>query len=292
MASLVLGGVGAFIGAPFGMASLGWSIGSAIGGMMEAPSLPPQVGPRLADLKVQTSNYGAPIAIVYGTYRLAGNVIWSTDMVESAHSSSSGGGKGGGGGGQSTTTYTYSCSFAVSLCEGAIVGITRVWLDGRVWSDTRTPEATANSASAEGQLTKYLGTEDQLPDPLMEADKGVGNVPAYRGQAYVVFHDLQLADFGNRVPNVSVEVVANTAPLVRDVVQDVCTRVGLGAIVPSNGADVVKGFAIGRQSTARVVVEQLQNAFRFDLIESDGAIALRDRGLVGAVETLEDSVAP
>ena len=53
----------------------------------------------------------------------------------------------------------------------------------------------------------YPGSQDQLPDPLMEAIEGQGLVPAYRGTAYVVIENLALADFGNRVPQLSFEVV-------------------------------------------------------------------------------------
>ena len=53
----------------------------------------------------------------------------------------------------------------------------------------------------------YRGTEDQLPDPLMEAKQGEGNAPAYRGLAYVVFERLPLETFGNRIPLLQFEVV-------------------------------------------------------------------------------------
>ena len=47
-------------------------------------------GPRLSDLAVQSSADGEPIAIPYGTIRLAGNIIWSTGLEETAHTTSSG----------------------------------------------------------------------------------------------------------------------------------------------------------------------------------------------------------
>ena len=48
---------------------------------------------------------------------------------------------------------------------------------------------------------------DQLPDPKIEAVEGAGEVPAYRGTAYVVLEDLALGQFGNRVPQFSFEVM-------------------------------------------------------------------------------------
>jgi hypothetical protein len=38
----------------------------------------------------------------------------------------------------------------------------------------------------------YQGDEDQLPDPLIEASKGVGETSAYRGQMYAVFRDFPI----------------------------------------------------------------------------------------------------
>lgn len=76
MAGLILGAVGAFI-APVGYAGLGFSIGSAIGNLLfpRGGEDTHQEGPRLGDLKAQSSAYGVPIPICYGSIRIAGNVI-------------------------------------------------------------------------------------------------------------------------------------------------------------------------------------------------------------------------
>ena len=44
-------------------------------------------GPRLGDLSVQTSSYGTQIPRIYGTMRVAGSVIWATDLIESTQTS-------------------------------------------------------------------------------------------------------------------------------------------------------------------------------------------------------------
>jgi hypothetical protein len=53
----------------------------------------------------------------------------------------------------------------------------------------------------------HPGSETQSAYPLIVAKEGAQNAPAYRGLAYVVFERLPLADFGNRVPQFSFEVV-------------------------------------------------------------------------------------
>ncbi len=52
----------------------------------------------------------------------------------------------------------------------------------------------------------HPGDETQLPDPLIEAHVGEGQAPAHRGLAYLVVEDLPLADFGNRIPNITAEL--------------------------------------------------------------------------------------
>ena len=227
---LVGGTIGAVIGASFGMPQIGWMLGSMIGGTFA----PNQVtaGPRLGDTRVQLSTYGKVMPQIFGTARISGNVIWSTGLLETAHVSSTGGK--GGGGGQTQISYTYAASFALSLCsttapDGAntpISGIGRIWADGQLIAnfgsvDPNTIMASYQTAGgkdgpgvgyqASGGSVVYLGTETQNPDPTMQAYLGAANVPAYRGQAYIVFNNFQLQKFGNRIPNIEVEVICSGA---------------------------------------------------------------------------------
>ena len=204
MAVLALAAVGSAVGAwavpgtILGMsgAGFGWMVGSMAGSLLFPPKAPD--GPRLEGKSVQVSTYGQPIPRVYGTHRMAGNVLWSTDLIETATEQD-------GKGGPSYTTYSYRASFAVSICQGPIVGIRRIWADGKLifdQSETNTgPQRDYNAQS----LAIYVGDESQLPDPTIQALQG--DTPAYRGQAYVVFTDLQLEKFGNRLPSLTFEVV-------------------------------------------------------------------------------------
>jgi hypothetical protein len=53
----------------------------------------------------------------------------------------------------------------------------------------------------------YRGDVDQAADPLIVAKQGAGQAPAYRGLAYVVFERLPVAQFGNRIPQLSFEIL-------------------------------------------------------------------------------------
>lgn len=201
-------GLGFLVGGVEG-AKWGWQLGGILGAAVQPPEeLPPTFGPRLGDLKVQTSTYGTVIPRVYGTARIAGNVIWSTSIEETPNTTTvSSGGKGGGGSEQQQTTYSYSASFAVALCEGQIDAIRKIWANGKlVYSVSGSASANTLLGSLTN-MTVYTGSESQTADSLMESYLGSGNVPGYRGVAYVVFEDLQLAEFGNRVPNMEFEVV-------------------------------------------------------------------------------------
>jgi hypothetical protein len=206
MATLVLGAVGSAIGGAFGGAILGFSgaaiggfIGSTIGSVVDnwiVSSLAPAQrieGARLDSLRITSSTEGAVIPRLFGRMRIGGNIVWATDFREEVNATSQGGGKGSGPK-VTTTEYLYYASFAVALCEGEITGIGRVWADGKPMDMT-------------GVTWRwYPGDEAQSPDPFIAAKMGAANTPAYRGTAYVVFEELNLSGFGNRLPQISFEV--------------------------------------------------------------------------------------
>jgi hypothetical protein len=216
MAALVLSVAGGAAGAVFGPAgAIAGRIAGALAGNLIDQSLFPASrsvqGPRLADLDVMASTEGAPIPRIYGRARLSGQVIWATNLEEvvstRTDTGSTGGGKGGLGGGATTTTttttYSYFANFAVGLCEGEIGHIGRIWADG-------------NPLDVSGlTLRVHRGGEDQSADDLIVAKEGAANAPAYRGLAYVVFERLPLADFGNRIPQLSFEIVRPIGQLER-----------------------------------------------------------------------------
>ena len=63
----------------------------------------------------------------------------------------------------------------------------------------------SRSISPASPCASIPATRTQTPDPLIVAKEG--DAPAYRGLAYVVFERLPLANFGNRIPQLSFEVV-------------------------------------------------------------------------------------
>lgn len=202
MATLLLSAAGAAIGSGFGGAVLGLSgavIGRAVGAtlgrvidqrILGAGSDPVDVG-RLDRLRLTGAGEGAAIGQVWGRMRLPGQVIWATQFSESVQRRRSGKGAPK----PQVNEYSYSVSLAIALCEGEILRVGRIWADGNEISPR------------DLNLRVYVGSEAQMPDPKIEAVEGAGQAPAYRGLAYVVIEDLELAAYGNRVPQFNFEVM-------------------------------------------------------------------------------------
>src|SRR5690606_28876725 len=132
MSTVILQSAGAFIGSVFG--PVGSAIGSAVGAMAGyavdrslIESTRRIEGPRLSTMRPFTAEESAPIARVYGTARVSGNIIWATRFEESRHSER----QGGKGSGPKVTTYSYFANAAFALCEGEIACVRRIWADGR-----------------------------------------------------------------------------------------------------------------------------------------------------------------
>ncbi|MBF0095314.1 MAG: hypothetical protein HQL34_12340, partial [Alphaproteobacteria bacterium] len=96
-------------------------------------------------------------------------------------------------------------SFAVAFCRGPVDAVVRIWADGKLLYDMR-PENTGGAKARGATFTIYRGTEDQEADATIQAGKGIDATPGFRGLAYVVFKDLELADVGNRMPNITAEI--------------------------------------------------------------------------------------
>lgn len=211
MTQVAFAAVGGFFGGPVGAA-----IGGMIGGMVDSHlvnSLKParQIGPRLEGLKLLGTAQGAPMACVFGRARVTGQVIWAARFREEKRKIS------GGKSGQRTVDYGYSLSFAVALCEGEIDGVGRIWADGMPMDMTGVTWRV------------HKGGEAQMPDPLITAVEGTA--PAYRGTAYVVFEDLPLEAYGDRVPQLAFEVFRRArgeTPRLEDQVEGVCLIPGAG----------------------------------------------------------------
>jgi hypothetical protein len=223
MATLVLSTVGTALGGPLGGA-LGSLVGQSIDQSLFGPGI--RKGPRLGDLSVQTSSYGSPIPRIYGTMRVAGTVIWSTDILEDE--SVEGGGKGS----PEYVAYRYSASFAVALSSRPILDVRRIWADGKLI------RGAGGDFKVKTKFRICRGDEDQPVDPLIASIETIAQTPAYRGLALAIFEELDLGEFGNRIPVLTFEVVADDAISLGAVLGDAS-----GGLIEASDGRPLPGFA-------------------------------------------------
>jgi len=194
-------------------------------------------GPRAQDVRVSGSSYGNVIPRVWGAYRLPGNIIWADDLKEHQKTTSQTSGSGKSKVTMSYTEYWYTCSFAVAICRGPILAVRKIWADNKLIYHV-SPSANDSTILASNelsrQMTSYFGTETQRPNSIIVGREG--NSPAYRGVSYIVFQDLNLEKWGNRIPSFNFEVIqkgqdsgAGYTPLpvnVSDIIADLCLDAG------------------------------------------------------------------
>ena len=264
-------------------------------------------GPRLSDLSAPKSNYGSGIPIIWGKARVGGNLIWATKIREVVKKSRKRG-KGLGPKVQ-TTNYTYFANFAVMFCRGPIVRVQRVWLNGKL--------VYAHGGTANGFFNTYAriytGTGSQNPDPMLSNTNPVvhndygfssdpatraaqiadyqsrygvnisNQTPGYRSRAYIVFEGLPLADYNNAIPTVSAEIVADEAVNLQQIIEELCAEAGMkpGEYDASALSGIpVTGFIIKNIQSINAALEELQTAYFFDVIRTQGVLKFvpQDRG--------------
>lgn len=310
---IVGGVVGAVVGFFMGNPIMGAQIGMSVGGIIDPPDGPELEGPRLQDKQVICSTYGNAIPLIYGAEnRCSGNVIWSSGLLETSEEEESGGGKGGGGG-ATTTTYSYRISFALALGAGPMVGIKRMWANSKLIYDTTGIVLPAvdpvnglvvtkadDTHSVMEEVHFWPGSTVQIADSWIQSYSP--DTPAYRNICYVVFKDLQLADFGNRLPNIEVEIAGSAVTNVAAVVHDIARRVGVDDISITGLNDELRGLVIARSVQASGALTPLAVAYNFDMAEQAGQVRCVKRGAgmkgvvpvgdMGAVEGADNSAEP
>lgn len=158
------------------------------------------------------------------------------------------------------------------------------------WQDTavdmaagvQTPTITQVAAQQDSlyeALAIYLGTLSQTVDPDYEANKGAGNAPAFRTWAGVKFKQLGLADFGNRVPQLSFLVEEAATRTVGETIGFILADAGLSPSEYETSActELIDGYVIDGPTTAAQALEPLMLAYDISVRESNGKLAFFPR---------------
>lgn len=164
-------------------------------------------------LDLQSAQYGAPIPVIFGQNKVAGNVVDYMDFQAIGHQQKQPGK--GGGGGSSGTTYTYSSSYLLGLCEGP-ASIINVY-DG----------SSVRSLSSVGGIG-FTGTLGQAPWAHLSGLHAIG----YSGTALAAFQNKDLGGSAS-LPNYNFEMAGRN-------------QFG-GGIVDANPADIVTAICTDTQ---------------------------------------------
>ncbi len=216
-------GTAAAVGTAITVASTAFTLYSAF----QTVKLPD--GPRLGDLSFQSSTYGQAIPRVYGTDIVKGNVIWMRDnQIQENFKTKKLGKK------SKQKIPVYTATYALALGEGVVTRINKIWIDGKIAYRKENGETTFKLKISElakknrgngigfvidAALLALNTDEDdfndfnfkfhngdftQEPNPIMQGFDS--DVSAFRGICYLFFNRLDLEPYGNRIPDMTIEL--------------------------------------------------------------------------------------
>jgi len=273
-------------------------------------------GPRVDSRKFSSGQYNVSLPRIWATSWVSGNYDWGKDLIEVKRRRKTKGGK--------HNEYSYFADFSVVLTCHALAAVRRVKADGHLVFDLSgegpvTPfsfysadtggkplggallglAGIAYASGDQGQwltsdwFSVYLGTDTQLPDPVIAADIdnrfGEGSTPAYRGYGRIMFHNLPLEKFGNRVPQIEAEV--------QSVIEPVGPTKSLTTLYQAANFQFSHDFSIiatGETAGFTLIDTAARQAFgaaAFDPVLTYGAFALREDGtLLGLSDSLGNNL--
>lgn len=256
-------------------------------------------GNRLSDLTTGTSSYGSPLPWAWGKVRLPGSKIWVNYLEEVKEKN-----KQGKGAKVETTEYSYFGYYASAFCKcpfRPVVDHDRIWMNKKlVFSRVGGAETIAEGGKfAQDYLQFYKGFAGQVVNPLLQNTNPISNytygfpsdpterfrflraqgldpnqlafTPAYNHTAYLVATRLPLGDFFNSLPADEAEIIASANCTVGQIVGDLFSlffepeRYDTSLLTTPVG-----GFTIDNVQAAKQVIQTLQQAYFFDVVDSNG----------------------
>lgn len=214
-----LGQIGAAIGKSFGggiFTTIGrfagnW-LGSVLCGEDEIIREYFRVGRTIDNSFPSSDIYGMPIPKIYGKFRVSGRLIWSKNIKQKSVASQKTKHYSSSTAIYNRVDYEYFGNFALALCEGPVDQILRVWYKDKIID------------LGKYNYRFYKGDESQIPDQILKAEYD-DMAPAFRGICYIIFENLPLAEFNNKIPELSFELIRKTAAdkeYVGDLVTGIC----------------------------------------------------------------------
>ncbi len=125
------------------------------------------------------------------------------------------------------------------------------------------------------------GSETQTADAIIEAEEE--DVPAFRGTSYIVIENMNLTEFGGRIPNFTLFVEADpVSPIftVGDCIARILTEAGL---LPSQFdatacVALLRGYVVSGPQPTIQQLEPLLLAYDLIIVEREGVLTFKPRG--------------
>lgn len=142
----------------------------------------------------------------------------------------------------------------------------------------------------------FNGAARQDPSGVMQAVLNTPFIPAYHRKAHIVFNRMALKRFGNRIPNLKIEVIQADRITVQDVISSLMIKSGVSeenfdtsALDASNRLPYVMGYGITNQTNYRASLEQFLSAYDIDAVESGSKISFTEKQDKDFVVTIDYS---
>jgi hypothetical protein len=294
MATLALGLAGTAVAGPVG-GFVGSLVGSYLDNQIIMPALFGEQGSVVSQGRVDGIRYtggdeGDPIILAFGSeVRLSGTVIWLSPIREEVTTKTqSQGGKGGGAGQKKSKTkfYNYYGTWAVALGKSRPgAKLRKVWADSKIIFDDQGQEDARYDS-----ITFYDGTQrvyptvgSQVADPTITAKKvslSIGTpTPAYKGTMYLVISELDLHDWGNRIPSISALIETDAETTVQETIGELCEIGGLTTLeydvtrVPR----CLRGIQVSGPTPPSDPIRVLMSAFNLGFQDQGGKLVFFDK---------------
>lgn len=204
-------------------------------------------GQKLDENRIIGSRYGEGIPVIIGRVRAPVNVVWAKPLREvRVETTQESGGKGGGSVSVTSVSYDYFATFAgifgktpkdtPEQCR-----ILRMWADKKlVWEAPGGERVMSGTLTIGGNFEFLDGQETQSPSAIMTETLGIGNTPGYRDRLMVVFEDLPVNQYGNRIPTIEVEFASHSSASGASMTEVVRTVAEMCGLDPDDDIDTTE----------------------------------------------------
>ena len=167
-----------------------------------------------------------------------------------------------------------------------------LYIDSVSFTKTSVNVSAPEPTSPAFRMEVFNGNLDQPKSEIISDNHPWGSdfVPAYRGQAYVVFENLPLESFDNRIPKVEAQI-QSVARGASDIIGDICTRCGLNEdeFSVSSMIDTYGGMITSSEATGASLLSTINESSPFAVRETEGEIQFQTLAGQSSVKTFTES---